>query len=60
VSAAEAATITLTGVHNGDWRILVGQDAELLDGMVRAEPTLAYEASFVERLQGTSLSRLSR
>ena len=60
LSAAEAAAIILTGVRNDDWRILVGRDAELLDGMVRAEPTSAYEASFVERLQSDSLFRLAR
>lgn len=60
VSAAEAATIILAGVRNDDWRILVGRDAVLLDEMVRAEPTSAYDASFVERLQGDSLFRLAR
>ena len=60
LSAAEAATIILTGVRNNDWRILVGRDAELLDEMVRAEPTSAYDVSFVERLQADSLFRLAQ
>ncbi len=60
VSAAQAATIILTGVRNDEWRILIGRDAELLDQMVRAEPESAYEPSFVERLQGDSLFRLAR
>ena len=32
LSAAGAATIILDGVRSGAWRILVGQDAESLDG----------------------------
>ena len=31
MTAAEAATIILDGVRNNTWRILVGQDAEILD-----------------------------
>ena len=60
VSAAEAATIILTGVRNDDWRILVGRDAVLLDEMVRAAPKSAYDASFVERQHRDSLIRLAR
>ena len=60
LSAAEAATIILTGVRNDEWRILVGRDAEVLDDAVRREPTAAYEPSFVERLGNDSLFRLAR
>jgi hypothetical protein len=28
------------------WRILVGEDAQVLDGMVRADPDSAYEPTF--------------
>ncbi|MBN9535170.1 MAG: short-chain dehydrogenase, partial [Alphaproteobacteria bacterium] len=45
-SAAEAATIILDGVRNERWRILVGRDAELIDGLVRATPEQAYEKDF--------------
>jgi hypothetical protein len=38
LSAAQAATIILDGVLAGRWRILVGQDAEQLDEIVRADP----------------------
>jgi len=50
-TAAEAATIILDGVRAGEWRILVGQDAHLLDEAVRATPTEAYEPEFMERLR---------
>jgi NAD(P)-dependent dehydrogenase (short-subunit alcohol dehydrogenase family) len=42
VSAAEAATIILDGVRAGAWRILVGEDAKLIDAAVRAKPEAAY------------------
>ena len=47
-SAAQAATIILDGVRAGRWRILVGEDAERLDKMVRNDPEGAYEAPFAE------------
>jgi NAD(P)-dependent dehydrogenase (short-subunit alcohol dehydrogenase family) len=43
LSAAQAATIILDGVRAGQWRILVGEDAKLLDEKVRADPIAAYE-----------------
>ena len=43
LSAAGAATIILDGVRAGAWRILVGQDAVALDGLVRAKPEDAYD-----------------
>lgn len=49
MTAAEAAGVILQGVREERWRILVGQDAELLDGMVRAEPEQAYEGEFFAR-----------
>ena len=45
-TADEAATIILDGVRSGRWRILVGEDAERLDGMVRSDPENAYEGAF--------------
>jgi hypothetical protein len=50
-SAAEAATIILDGVRAGEWRILVGHDAEVLDEAVRATPRDAYEPEFMDRLR---------
>jgi NAD(P)-dependent dehydrogenase (short-subunit alcohol dehydrogenase family) len=43
VSAAAAATIILDGVRAGEWRILVGQDAKMIDSAVRAKPGAAYD-----------------
>jgi hypothetical protein len=43
LSAAAAATIILDGVRLGAWRILVGEDATMIDGLVRAKPEAAYE-----------------
>jgi hypothetical protein len=45
-SAAEAATIILDGVRSEQWRILVGEDAQLLDRLVREQAETAYELSF--------------
>jgi NAD(P)-dependent dehydrogenase (short-subunit alcohol dehydrogenase family) len=44
VTAREAATVILDGVRHDEWRILVGDDARLLDGAVRADPNGAYGA----------------
>jgi len=43
VSAAQAATIILDGVRAGTWRILIGEDARMIDGAVRAKPEAAYD-----------------
>jgi NAD(P)-dependent dehydrogenase (short-subunit alcohol dehydrogenase family) len=43
VSAAEAATIILDGVGSGTWRILIGEDAKMIDAAVRAKPEAAYD-----------------
>jgi NAD(P)-dependent dehydrogenase (short-subunit alcohol dehydrogenase family) len=43
VSAAQAATIILDGVRSGAWRILVGEDAEMIDAAVRAKPESTYD-----------------
>jgi NAD(P)-dependent dehydrogenase (short-subunit alcohol dehydrogenase family) len=43
VSAALAATIILDGVRAGTWRILIGQDATMIDERVRAKPEAAYD-----------------
>ena len=51
MSGSEAATIILNGVKRGEWRILVGADAVILDEMVRAHPTDAYLPDFMERVQ---------
>ena len=43
VSAAQAATIILDGFRAGTWRILIGQDATMIDERVRAKPDAAYD-----------------
>jgi NAD(P)-dependent dehydrogenase (short-subunit alcohol dehydrogenase family) len=43
LSAADAATIILDGVRSGAWRILVGEDAKVIDERVRANPEAAYD-----------------
>ena len=42
VSAAEAATVILDGLRSGTWRILIGDDAKMIDAAVRAKPEAAY------------------
>jgi NAD(P)-dependent dehydrogenase (short-subunit alcohol dehydrogenase family) len=43
VSAAEAAAIILEGVRSGTWRILIGEDAKMIDAAVRENPEAAYD-----------------
>jgi len=50
VSAAEAAGVILDGVRSGAWRILIGEDAKMLDAAVRATPEAAYDAEFTSEL----------
>lgn len=50
MSAADAARVILDGVRHGQWRILVGADAAILDEMVRERPTEAYLPDFMERV----------
>jgi NAD(P)-dependent dehydrogenase (short-subunit alcohol dehydrogenase family) len=45
VSAAEAATVILDGVRENRWRILIGEDARVLDEAVRADPEHAYDGT---------------
>jgi NAD(P)-dependent dehydrogenase (short-subunit alcohol dehydrogenase family) len=51
MSSAEAAKVILDGVRAGNWRILVGKDAEFLDECVRADPESAYTGDFYRKLQ---------
>jgi NAD(P)-dependent dehydrogenase (short-subunit alcohol dehydrogenase family) len=54
MSAADAAKVILDGVREERWRILVGEDAQILDRMVRESPEEAYEASFMQRFVAAS------
>ncbi|HEY0182389.1 MAG TPA: SDR family NAD(P)-dependent oxidoreductase [Rhodopila sp.] len=49
-TAAQAATIILDGVKADRWRILVGDDARILDERVRQSPEQAYDIAFFEKL----------
>jgi NAD(P)-dependent dehydrogenase (short-subunit alcohol dehydrogenase family) len=51
LSAAGAATIILDGVRAGRWRILVGEDARVVDEAVRRNPEDAYEPEFMRELR---------
>lgn len=58
-TAEQAATIILDGVRAGRWRILVGDDARVLDERVRADPEQVYEESFYEQMTAAGGLRLS-
>ena len=49
-TAAQAAEIILDGVKANQWRILVGDDARILDRLVRESPEEAYTNEFRKRL----------
>lgn len=51
LSAADAATLILDGVREERWRILVGEDAKILDQRVREAPEEAYGPAFIEALR---------
>jgi NAD(P)-dependent dehydrogenase (short-subunit alcohol dehydrogenase family) len=55
LSAAAAAQIILEGVRQNKWRILVGEDAVIVDQMVRDDPENAYELNFWRTLQSRGL-----
>ena len=60
-SADQAASIILDGVRANRWRILVGEDAHVLDRMVRNDPENAYEAGFMDALRsGGHLAGVAR
>jgi NAD(P)-dependent dehydrogenase (short-subunit alcohol dehydrogenase family) len=50
MSAAQAATIILDGVLDGSWRILVGEDARIIDQVARENPEKLYEPMFLQEL----------
>jgi NAD(P)-dependent dehydrogenase (short-subunit alcohol dehydrogenase family) len=50
MTAAQAATIILDGVRAERWRILVGDDAQSMDKLVRADPEAAYTEPFFQTL----------
>jgi hypothetical protein len=59
-TAAQAATIILDGVKADRWRILVGDDAQTMDAMVRKDPEAAYTPEFYDVLVKEMGWRLGR
>jgi NAD(P)-dependent dehydrogenase (short-subunit alcohol dehydrogenase family) len=59
-TAARAAEIILDGVRAGEWRILVGDDAHVLDELVRSAPRDAYDPSFMDRIAEAGLFGFAR
>ncbi|MBT4521162.1 MAG: SDR family NAD(P)-dependent oxidoreductase [Halieaceae bacterium] len=53
-SASEAVAIILDGVREERWRILVGDDAKIIDQSVRSDPEQAYEQSFMDTLRAAT------
>jgi len=54
MTAAAAAKVILDGVREERWRILVGEDAKVLDQLVREAPEEAYEESFMQKVLAKS------
>lgn len=50
-TAADASAYILECVARGDWRILVGTDAQVIDEEVRKDPWNAYELTFIDRVR---------
>jgi hypothetical protein len=60
MTAAQAATVILDAVRAGEWRVLVGDDAHALDGLVRAYPEEAYDDRFNDRLRAAGLFNVAQ
>jgi NAD(P)-dependent dehydrogenase (short-subunit alcohol dehydrogenase family) len=55
---AEAAARILDGVRRNHWRILIGEDAEIIDAAVRADPEHAYDREFWRTLRDQNVFAL--
>lgn len=55
LSAASAAEIILDGVRQNKWRILVGEDAVIVDQLVRDDPEPVYEPEFWQSLRARGI-----
>ena len=56
-TAAQAATIILDGVRSGAWRILVGDEAKMLDEQVRANPEAPFNYENYAEMYGPLIAR---
>ena len=60
MSPAEAATVILDAVRNKTWRVLVGEDAKMLDQIVRGNPEDVYSLEFFQQFQDQMPSALKK
>ena len=56
-TAAQAAAIILDGVRSGAWRILVGEEAKMLDEQVRANPEAPFNYENYAEMYGPLIER---
>ena len=56
-TAAQAATIILDGVRSGAWRILVGEEATMLDEQVRANPEAPFDYENYAEMYGPLIAQ---
>jgi NAD(P)-dependent dehydrogenase (short-subunit alcohol dehydrogenase family) len=56
-TAAQAATIILDGVRSGAWRILVGEEAKMLDEQVRANPRAPFDYENYAEMYGPLIAQ---
>ena len=49
-TAEQASEIILNAIRENRWRILVGDDAAVIDELVREDPESAYKPEFLERI----------
>jgi hypothetical protein len=56
-TAAQAATVILDGVRSGAWRILVGEEAKMLDEQVRANPEAPFNYGHYAEMYGPLIAQ---
>jgi NAD(P)-dependent dehydrogenase (short-subunit alcohol dehydrogenase family) len=56
-TAPQAATIILDGVRSGAWRILVGEEAKMLDKQVRANPQAPFNYEDYPEMYGPLIAQ---
>ena len=56
-TAAQAAAVILDGVRSGAWRILVGDEAAMLDRQVRADPEAPFDYERYPEMYGPLIAK---
>jgi hypothetical protein len=56
-TAAQAATIIVDGIRSGAWRVLVGDEAAMLDEQVRADPEAPFDYERYPEMYGPLIAR---